>query len=98
MPTVVALPLPEAEMFETPSATVTFAGPAYVPVNSTILALAAVPAEADPMQTAATASIATALVNSCFLKMTPFVDVCVRDRAGEVCNRDASAWRVVPRD
>ena len=76
-PTVVALPPPETEMFETPSATVTFAGPAYEPVNSTILALFAVPAEADPTQTAATASIATALVSRCFLKVTPFVDVLV---------------------
>ena len=35
-------------MVETPSATVTFARPAYVPVNGTILALLAVPAERRP--------------------------------------------------
>jgi hypothetical protein len=59
-------------MFETPSATVTFAGPAYEPVNNTIFALRAVPAVADPTQTAATARTAATLVKRCLLKMIPF--------------------------
>jgi len=60
---------------ETPSATVTLAAPAYEPLNTTIFALFAGAATADPTQTAAMATTAAALVSRYFLKVTPFVDV-----------------------
>jgi hypothetical protein len=62
-------------MVEAPSATITFAIPVYVEVNGTIFALRAVPASADPAQTAATVSSAAMVAKRNVVNVTPFVEV-----------------------